>query len=125
MIDAYANGSIKLPIDKYIAKEVDIRNHFKQYTIYRFPEIIGEFFSTKFYDCIKAKDEIDTMYKENNIEYPFIHEDDVSSILRSSLIRTEGVISVRPYNFFSLDDLLPNNRIIYSDPLTKRVRYKY
>ena len=103
---------------------VKFPGHFQRYQIYRVPEIIGRNFSTRFYDNICQSSTVKKIHKEYNIKYPFIHEDDVSQIIRQNLIRFEGVSNIKPYTHYSLNDLI-DNEVVYSDPQVRKINYKY
>lgn len=122
LIDQYNQVYTDTRIGHYLDREAFVTMNFRTYQIYRFPEIIGRGFSTKFYDNIYASKDIQTIYKEYNIKYPFIHEDDVLQILRNSLIRFEGVCNIQPYGYYQIQDLL-NTKVEYT--YNKQVKIQY
>lgn len=123
LINSYNGVYTDKRLTHFFDREAFVVRHFRNYFIYRFPEIIGSGFSTQFYDKICASKDLDKIYMEFNIKYPFIHEDDVSQILRNSLIRYEGVCDIQPYDYYQIQDLI-DNTVIYTDSKPRIIQYR-
>lgn len=123
LINSYNKIYTDKRLQHFFERETFTVRYFRNYAIYRFPEIIGNGFSTKFYDEIYAQQDLDKIYMEFNIKYPFIHEDDVLQILRYGLIRYEGVFDIQPYSYYQIQDLV-DNTVVYTNNKPVKIQYR-